>query len=80
MGKGRCNMSYEEEEYQRVLDKHGKRVKRQNKNKDEHLEENLKAKNAMRLFRGNTEEEKRNVFQDTGRTLQKKKIGRIFLS
>ena len=40
----RCNTSYKEEEYQRVIDKHGKGVKRQNRNKVEHFEEILKAK------------------------------------
>ena len=50
-------MSVEQKEYKRISDKHRKRVERLNRDEDKHSEDNLKAKDAMRLMRENLSDE-----------------------
>ena len=50
-------MSVEQKEYERISDKHRKRVERINRDEEKHSEDNLKAKDAMRLMRENLSDE-----------------------
>ena len=50
-------MSVEQNEYQRISDKHNKRLERVNRDEEKHSEDNLKAKDAMRLMRENLSDE-----------------------
>jgi hypothetical protein len=53
----RNKMSVEQKEYERISDKHRKRVERLNRDEEKHSEDNLKAKDAMRLMRENLSDE-----------------------
>ena len=50
-------MSVEQKEYERISDKHRKRVERLNRDEEKHSEDNLKAKEAMKLMRENLSDE-----------------------
>ena len=50
-------MSVEQKEYQGISDYHRKRVERVNKDEEKHSEDNMKAKDTMKLMRTNLSDE-----------------------
>ena len=50
-------MLVEQKEYQRISNKHRQRVQRVNRDEERHSEDNMKAKDAMKLMRTNLSDE-----------------------
>ena len=69
----RNKISVEQKEYQRISDKHRKRVERLKRDEEKHSEDNLKAKEAMKLMHENLSDEYNETAREKRQKLRKEK-------